>query len=168
MDKKYIFKSYSNAFPQLFEAEKKRIAPHLKHSIAIEHVGSTAVPHLGGKGIVDIAIAVEKEDMDRTSKELQKLGYEFRPSFSTVDRLYFVIYLIDPEEGTRRYHVHLTHLKSEDWKGLIGFRDYLRKHPDEAKEYGEMKKRAALEADNEGKRYRNSKSQCSKNTRLGC
>jgi GrpB-like predicted nucleotidyltransferase (UPF0157 family) len=152
--KKYFFKPYSSIFPTLYEREKKRIAPHLTKVLAIEHVGSTAVSDLGGKGIIDIAIAVQKENMETTSKELQNLGYEFRPSFSTSDRFYFIIYLPDPEEERRRYHVHLTYPASEDWKGLIGFRDYLRTHPEVAEEYGEVKKRAALEADNEGNRYR--------------
>jgi GrpB-like predicted nucleotidyltransferase (UPF0157 family) len=49
--KKYVFKPYSNIFPALFDKEKERIAPHLKKALAIEHVGSTAIPDLGGKGL---------------------------------------------------------------------------------------------------------------------
>ncbi len=94
--------------------------------MSIEHVGSTAVPGLGGKGIIDIAIGVEKECMEDIKNKLQELGYEFRPSFSTPDRFYFIIYLPDPEEDRRRYHIHLTYLESKEWKELIGFRDYLR------------------------------------------
>lgn len=45
------------------------------------------------------------------SKQIQSLGYEFRPNFSTSDRFYFIIYLPDPEEETRRYHIHLTYPK---------------------------------------------------------
>lgn len=46
---------------------------------------------LGGKGIIDIAIATNKENMEAVSKHLQKLGYEFRPTFTTSDRFYFII-----------------------------------------------------------------------------
>jgi GrpB-like predicted nucleotidyltransferase (UPF0157 family)/predicted GNAT family acetyltransferase len=151
---KYVFKPYSKIFPDLFNKEKGRIAPFLKRALAIEHIGSTSVCNLGGKGIIDIAIAVNKEDMDTTSQQLQSLGYEFRPTFSTPDRLYFIIYLPDPEEGNRRYHVHLTYPESSDWKGFISFRDYLRAHPEEVQEYAEMKKRAAREANQEGNLYR--------------
>src|SRR3990167_2449144 len=151
---KYSFKPYSSIFPELFNKEKDRICPHLKKVLAIEHIGSTAVYNLGGKGIIDIAIAVNKEDMEATSQQLQSLGYEFRPTFSTPDRFYFIIYLPDPEEGNRRYHVHLTCPESSDWKGFIRFRDYLRAHPEEVQEYAEMKKRAALEANQEGDLYR--------------
>ena len=143
---KYVFKPYSSIFPELFNKEKDRIAPHLKKALAIEHIGSTAVCNLGGKGIIDIAIAVNKEDMDATSQQLQRLGYEFRPTFSTPDRFYFIIHLPDSEEGNRRYHVHLTYPESSDWKGFISFRDYLRTHPEEVQEYAEMKKQAAREA----------------------
>jgi GrpB-like predicted nucleotidyltransferase (UPF0157 family) len=152
--KKYVFKSYSKIFPILFEEEKQRLASHLKGNLKIEHVGSTAVPQLGGKGIIDIAIAVDKKEMDSISKQLQELGYEFRPSFSTPDRLYFIIYLPDPEEGQKRYHIHLTYPESQDWKDLIFLRDYLRSHPEEAKKYGDLKEKAANESNEVGEKYR--------------
>jgi GrpB-like predicted nucleotidyltransferase (UPF0157 family)/GNAT superfamily N-acetyltransferase len=154
---KYTFKPYRIFFPQLFQQEKARIASHVKHILEIEHIGSTAVPNLGGKGIIDIAIACRKEDMDRATIELQELGYEFRPAFSTADRLYFVIELPDPEEEKRRYHVHLTYPENREWKRFIEFRDYLRAHPEAAAEYAEMKKQAAHQANQIGAHYRKTK-----------
>lgn len=151
---KYAFKPSSPLFPGLFLKEKDRIAPNLPFSASIEHVGSTAVPGLGGKGIIDIAIAIDRNSMEKAKAELQKLGYEFRPSFSTPDRFYFVIYLPDPEEGHRRYHVHLTYLQSKEWRELVGFRNYLLNNPEELREYAELKKKAALEAEEDGEKYR--------------
>lgn len=72
---KYVYKSYSTIFPDLFQKEKERITSSLVNAIAIEHVGSTAIPGLGGKGIIDIAISVSKEEMEHASSILQKLGY---------------------------------------------------------------------------------------------
>lgn len=155
--KKYVFKPYSKIFPELFEKEKQRIVSQVPAIIAIEHVGSTAVPGLGGKGIIDIAIATEKRNIEAISTKLQKLGYEFRPAYSTPERLYFVIYLPDPEEETRRYHIHLTYPENPEWKKFLGFRDYLRNHPKEAHEYGEIKKKAALDANHDGAKYRKMK-----------
>lgn len=152
--KKYIFKSYNETFPQLYHIEKSRIAAHLKGLLAIEHIGSTAVPGLGGKGIIDIAIAVNRATMDSVSKQLQELGYEFRPSVSTLDRFFFILDLPDSEEGSRRYHLHLTYPENEEWKDFIRFRNYLRSHTEALQEYAELKKRAALEANHEGERYR--------------
>lgn len=155
--KKYIFKPYSPIFPTLFEKEKERIESHAQKCIAIEHVGSTSIPGLGGKGIIDIAIAAKKQDMDAISTQLQNLGYEFRPTFSTADRYYFIIDLPDPEEGERRYHIHLTYPENSEWHQLLGFRDYLRNHPEEAEEYAQIKRQAAAEANQEGERYRKMK-----------
>ena len=152
--KKYVFKPYSEIFPELFDDEKERITRSIGTAALIEHVGSTAIPGLGGKGIIDIAIAVDKGDLETVSKQLQDLGYEFRPTFSTPERLYFVIYLPDPEEETRRYHIHLTDPKSNEWKELVGFRDYLRSHPEEVQEYADMKRKAAIEANHDGVKYR--------------
>lgn len=151
---KYVYKPYSKIFPDLFQKEKERIARSLVSVLAIEHVGSTAIPGLGGKGIIDIAISVPKEEMEHTSSILQKLGYEFRPTFSTPDRFYFITYIADPEEGSRRYHIHLTYPSSKEWKELIGFRDYLRTHPEAIEEYADLKKQAAKAANQDGEQYR--------------
>lgn len=51
---KYVFKPYNWIFPELFSLEKERIAAHVPIIMQIEHVGSTAVPELSGKGIIDI------------------------------------------------------------------------------------------------------------------
>jgi len=152
--KKYVFKPYNKIFPKLFAEEKARILAHLKNVIAIEHIGSTAIVNLGGKAIIDMAIAVKKEEMNATIKPLESLGYEYRPTFSTPERFYFITYRPDPEEGKRRYHVHLTYLDSEEWKSLIGFRDYLRKHPEIVEEYADLKRHAASESNQEGDKYR--------------
>ena len=151
---KFVFKAYSNIFPKLFLQEKERIASRVKTPLLIEHVGSTSIPDLGGKGIIDIAIATCEQDISTITTQLQSLGYEFRPTFSTPDRSYFIIYLPDPEEETRRYHIHLTYPESNDWKGLIGFRDYLLSHPKEMLEYAEVKRKAAIESSGDGEKYR--------------
>lgn len=151
---KYVFKPYCEIFPQLFAKEKERILLHSKSTLQIEHIGSTSIPHLGGKGIIDIAIASPKEQWETISQELQELGYEYRPAFSTADRCYFVIDLPDPKEDTRRYHVHLTYSNSQDWQGFLACRDYLRIHPKDAQEYAAIKKQAAAKANHVGAQYR--------------
>ncbi len=152
--KKYVFKPYKELFPQLFEKEKARLASQLKQKVIIEHVGSTAVPDLGGKGIIDIAIGADEKEIEAISQQLQNLGYEFRPQFSTPDRLYFIAYFPDPEDGSRRYHLHLMWRECQEWKDMLAFRDYLRQHPEEAKTYSELKKKAAEEAEDDGAKYR--------------
>ncbi len=156
-DKKYVFKPYSDLFPILFSDEKKRISSHLAKDFKIEHVGSTAVPGLGGKGIIDILISVSESSLLHVKELLGQIGYAFNPSFSTQERLYFTIDLPDSIEGRRRYHVHLTFRGSDDERFLIQFRDYLRSNPDKAREYEELKKRAVALAKGQGEIYRDIK-----------
>jgi len=151
---KYVFKPYNSIFPELFSLEKQRITDHVKEILIIEHVGSTAIPDLGGKGIIDIAIGAKKGNFTSVCAQLQNIGYEFRPHWSTLDRLYFKIELADPEQKSRRYHLHLMSPDSKEWTEMLLFRDYLRIHPDAAKEYAEVKRNAVREANNEGDKYR--------------
>ena len=95
--------------------------------------------------------------MECSSDILQKLGYEFRPTFSTSERFYFIAYWPDPEEGSRRYHIHMTYPSSKEWKALIGFRDYLLAHPEAVAEYASIKKHAANIANQDGQQYRKMK-----------
>lgn len=154
MSLKYIFKPYSKKFPNLFAKEKVRVACLINTASLIEHVGSTAVPNLGGKGIIDIAIGATPQETQIISEQLQILGYEFRPAHSTPDRLFFRIDLPDQDEGTRRYHVHLMPTNSQELKEMLLFRDYLRNHPDEAEKYAALKRNAAAESNQDGPKYR--------------
>lgn len=155
--KKYVFRQYSTIFPELFLKEKSRIASHINLDAQIQHIGSTAVPGLGGKGVIDIGIAIDRKEMKTVSEQLQGIGYEFRPVFSTPDRLYFITYLPDAEEPSRRYHIHLTYPDNKEWKEFLGFRDYLINHPKDLQEYADLKEKAALASDGQGEKYRDLK-----------
>lgn len=152
--KKYVFKPYIKNFPELFQKERERILSNLNVPVVIEHIGSTAVPGLGGKGIIDIGIATDKNNMELVSQKLQAIGYEFRSNFSTADRFYFITYLPDPEEGTRRYHIHLTYPENPEWQEFLDFRDYLIAYPEALQEYAQLKQHAVSEAKDEGEKYR--------------
>lgn len=154
---KYVFRPYSILFPDLFLKEKLRIASHIQKDALIEHIGSTAIPGLGGKGVIDIGIAVDRKDMESVSKQLQSIGYEFRHNFSTPNRFYLITFLPDDEEPCRRYHIHLTFPEHKEWKELLGFRDHLINHPEDQQEYAALKKQSAQESEGHGERYRDLK-----------
>ena len=158
---KYIFKAYNQRFPALFVAEKIRIATYINHHVAIdlliEHIGSTAVPNLGGKGIIDIVLSTNKTNLNAVSALLKDLNYIFREIGSSSERWFFQADLPDLDEQVRRYHIHLTLPESMELKNLIAFRDYLRANPTVAKEYEDLKRHAAQEADNDGTKYRQTK-----------
>ncbi len=150
---KYVFKPSSSLYPHLFEQERQRIAASLTRPAAIEHVGSTAVPGLGGKGIIDLAIAGAPVDLAQLSGDLQAAGYEFRPRAGTADRRFLRMDRPDPLDGIRRYHIHLTYPECPEWGAMLAFRDYLRTHPDEAAAYAHAKQVAAEQATGDGQRY---------------
>ena len=144
--KKYVFRAYNPIFPDIFEKEKKRIKKILDKDDLIEHIASTAIPGLGGKGIIDICIAINKKSLKVLSKKLQKIGYEFGPKGGTKERLFHKISLKDDNKKVRIYHVHVTFAESWEWNNVIKFRDYLRSHPKEVKKYANLKKIAAKQA----------------------
>lgn len=135
---KYIFKQYNPIFPELYKKEEQRLKQILGDKYLIEHIGSTAVPDLGGKGIIDIMISVPRELINQVSQLLQKqAGYEFRASGGDEERLFH------QQDG---YHVHVTFQESESGKKALAFRDYLRKHPKDLKRYAEFKQKAVTQA----------------------
>ena len=125
---KYVFRKYNADYPRFFVLERRKIAKALGPTAKIEHVGSTSIRDLGGKGILDIVIGISKSNLMKAKEKLEKAGYEFREKASYPERLFFRIdYLYRGRK--RRVHIHLTIFDHKDWQEMIGFRDYLQKHP---------------------------------------
>ncbi|MFH2105215.1 MAG: GrpB family protein [Parcubacteria group bacterium] len=156
MQNKYVFREYSPLYVKYFAQERKLLEDVLGESVNIEHVGSTAVPGLGGKGIVDILIGVFRDDIGITKNKLKKAGYEFRPQASTSERLFFRRdYAVGQQK--RRVHLHLVEREGSEWQQFIFFRDYLRENPTVAEEYTKIKQEAVKMARGEGEKYRKHK-----------
>ena len=145
---KYYFRPYNPIFPKLFSDEKKRLQKYLGNSVQIEHMGSTAVPGLGGKGVIDISVSAPKLKWPEISEKLAEAGYEYKKKDEEreKERLFFMANLPDRELGTRLYHIHLSYAESPELKKELGFRDYLRTHSADAEKYAEIKKQAVEEA----------------------
>jgi GrpB-like predicted nucleotidyltransferase (UPF0157 family) len=151
---KYSFYPYDPIYKELFQKEKLSLLPHLKHILLIEHVGSTAIEGLGGKGIIDILIEVKQIHMDALRLELEKLGYIYNLSFSSNERYFFKKSTPDSNGHIRSYHVHLTYPETKIGHELICFRDFLNAHEDLKNEYQKIKITAAEQSANDGKLYR--------------
>lgn len=150
--KKYSFKKYSEKYKQLFNKEKsklKKIFPLAE----IEHVGSTAVPGLGGKGIIDIAIKISKNKRNQFMKKLEKLGYETNLEHKKNNKRIFFQKRINYGMKERRIHIHLV-FDNVFWNSFIVVRDYFKTHDKQRKEYAKIKKEAVKYAKCEGKKYR--------------
>jgi len=119
---------YDLAWPALYEAEAPRVRAALPADvvIAIEHFGSTAIPGLAAKPVIDILVAVcsIEEARGRAVAPLTALGYAFWADNPKRDRLFFVKGL--PPAPHRTHHVHMTETKGEMWQHRL-FRDYLRR-----------------------------------------
>lgn len=139
-----VLTEYDPRWPARFEYEKSRILHALgERAVAIEHIGSTAVPGLGAKPIIDIMVAVRslKDDLPACIEPLRRLGYEYvsRPDFA--DSVFFCHGVWGP--STR--HLHLTEYGSAFWHEKLLFRDFLRLHTETATEYYTLKRSLAAE-----------------------
>jgi GrpB-like predicted nucleotidyltransferase (UPF0157 family) len=145
----YVFKPYNDIFPALFEKEKLRLLKFFNKDYRIDHVGSTAIPNLGGKGVIDICIVVPDEERLIVWDALTNAGYELRPNYRPDMNVSHTIVHPDPIDGQRKYQIHIRDPLSEDLIKLILFRDYLRSHPEDVIEYSRVKETAAREANND-------------------
>jgi GrpB-like predicted nucleotidyltransferase (UPF0157 family) len=109
-------------------------------ALAIEHVGSTAVPGLPAKPIIDLAVALAGLDRaDAAGLRLVGAGYERQPAGDFTGRVFMARFV----EGRRHAHLSLTTLDSEFWRLHLLFRDRLREDPALAAEYEALKRRLA-------------------------
>jgi GrpB-like predicted nucleotidyltransferase (UPF0157 family) len=150
---KYTFKRYSPKFKRLYLQEKVKLEKILPNNTKIEHVGSTAVPGLGGKGIIDIAIKASRKKVNQFIDKLKRLGYKSNLEHPGNDKRIFLQNIIRYKGKERRIHIHLT-LENDFWDSFIVFRDYLRNHDKERDKYAKIKKEAVRQAKGEGKKYR--------------
>jgi GrpB-like predicted nucleotidyltransferase (UPF0157 family) len=151
---------YDSRWPVLFDEEAKRLRAILDPSliVGLEHFGSTAVPALSAKPIIDILIAVRSLADARTSfvETLQTLDYAYWAENPKQDRMFFVKGM-PPFGSGRSHHVHVTEPDGEMWRRLA-FRDYLRAHPEEARAYERLKRRLAAEHPTDRDAYTDAKS----------
>ncbi len=148
--KKYTFKPHNKVFKNFFQEERNRISSRIE-GVVIEHVGSTSIPGLGGKGIIDIAIGAKKENFEKITLKLDELGYIFRKSASTNNRFFF---REDLPADQRKYHIHLMKTDCFDWYDFIFFRDHLSKCKEDFFEYEKLKKEASRLFKEDGYQYR--------------
>jgi GrpB-like predicted nucleotidyltransferase (UPF0157 family) len=137
-----IIVDYDQQWPTLYEKEKTLISRVLQHKIrALEHIGSTAVLKLGGKNIIDIMAGVNTVDeAHQCISSLESIGYkDVTPQPDNAEWYY----CLGKGPHSVGYHLHLVKFNSEHWKKHLVFRDFLRKNPQTAQEYFNLKKKLA-------------------------
>jgi GrpB-like predicted nucleotidyltransferase (UPF0157 family) len=131
------------AWRSWFEQVRDRVAPVFEGMlVAIEHVGSTSVPGLAAKPVVDIDVVVPAEaSVASAIDRLESIGYRHRGDFGVPGRQVFL-----PPAGLPRHELYVVVEGSEAHRNHVLLRDFLREHPGDARRYGEVKRRAAAGA----------------------
>jgi GrpB-like predicted nucleotidyltransferase (UPF0157 family) len=108
--------------------------------LTVEHFGSTSVPGLAAKPVIDLMpIVTDLAELDRMLSDVERLGYEWFGEFGIDGRRFCTL---TSEAGVRLAHLHFYHEHSPEIERHLAFRDYLRAHPDVARSYEREKFRA--------------------------
>ena len=140
---------YDAAWPELFAEQARRLREALGDiALRIDHIGSTSVPGLAAKPVIDVQISVASfEPFDTILRPLEACGYVHRADNAELTKRYF-----REQPGQRRTHIHVRKHGSLGEQLALVFRDYLRLHIGVANEYAQVKYDLAerYRADREG------------------
>lgn len=153
---------YNPQWPYLAELEIKRLREILpaQHVLDIQHLGSTAIPGIKAKPIIDIQVAVDSllAIKQAAIDALKPLGYEYWADNPDQERMFFVKGM-PPFGDKRTHHVHIVEPASRHWQEKIQFRDYLLSHPEAVQEYEELKIKLADQYTYDREKYTEAKTQ---------
>lgn len=129
---------YDASWAELFDRERERLAGVFDgQAVGIEHIGSTSVPGLCAKPIVDVLVGLRKLELSEEQVDaMHGLGYEFLGEYGLAGRLFF-------RKHPRTHHVHVVEHGGVHWERQLTFRDALRSDADERQRYDEFKRRLA-------------------------
>jgi len=147
--------SYDPDWPARFEEERAALEAAIGPWIVgdIHHVGSTAVPCLDTKPIIDILVGVEDLESSRACFDpLRDLDYLYAPYLS--DQMHW---FCKPHPSRRTHHLHLVPHESARFRDELAFRDYLRSNPEAAAEYAALKRDLATRFENDREAYTDAK-----------
>ncbi|RKD30022.1 GrpB family protein [Thermohalobacter berrensis] len=128
--------SYNSDWENKFKEEAKEIEKVLRDIlINIYHIGSTAIPNIKAKPVIDILVEVEDIDkVDKYNQGMEKLGYEPMGEYGIPKRRFFI-----KGGNNRTHHVHIFQRGNEEIERHINFKEYMIAHPNEAEKYSKLK-----------------------------
>lgn len=136
---------YNSDWASSFERERLRLTQILQPYLVqpLEHIGSTSVPGLVAKPIVDMLAVVEDTSPVASEEDsLRQIGWLLAPE--PADDIERRLSFCTPSTELRTHHLHVVEVEFSGWRGWLAFRDYLRKNPDVAQEYGELKTQLSI------------------------
>ncbi|MDJ0592925.1 MAG: GrpB family protein [Pleurocapsa sp. MO_226.B13] len=133
---------YNPQWKKAFEAESQQIAKALATNlVVVHHIGSTAIPHIYAKPIIDFLIEVKDINLvTEQTPAMVALGYEAMGEYGLVGRRYF---RKEDPPGIRTHNVHIYEIYSPEIERHLAFRDYMIAHPEEAEQYSQVKQELA-------------------------
>ncbi|NHJ84923.1 MAG: GrpB family protein [Asgard group archaeon] len=138
-----IIEEYNPEWVVIYAQEAKMIKEILKNRlIDIQHIGSTAIPEIAAKPVIDMMIGLKSlENAPECIELLVKNGYCYIQRHEAIipDRRF----LRKPSEGLRKFHIHMVEYDGRLWREYISFRDYLRENDNIREEYEQLKKELA-------------------------
>ena len=157
---------YDPAWPERFHEEEAHLLACLPRDLVrrIEHFGSTAVPGLAAKPIVDMLVEVThlEETRIRIAPMLEAQGYDYfwRPTHGDDGPPFYAWFIKrDPQTRARTHHIHMVEKSFQEHWDQLRFRDYLTQHADVAREYERLKMDLASKYANDRAAYTNGKSE---------
>ena len=165
MARSIVVIDHQMSWHQAFKVEKAQLLTALGECVvSLEHIGSTSVPGLAAKPIIDMLLEVDSlAVLDAQAEQLRALGYVARGENGISGRRYFCKseetkseedksgeYKAGPQ---RTHHLHAFQSGSQQLIAHRAFRDYLIAHPELVNQYGQLKRQAASECDHDSQRY---------------
>lgn len=146
-----LLDNYSENWVKQYLLEETFLKDKLKNYILeIEHVGSTSIPGIKAKPIIDILIVIESlNKIDEIENILSKYGYYNRGGQGVDDRCFFA----KGEEDARTHYIHFTTFKSKTYYNLLYFKKYLIEHPEYITRYCDLKEELAKKYRDDRKKY---------------
>ncbi len=137
-----VVTEYQAEWPQMFERLRERIWPHVADlAVGMEHVGSTSVPGLAAKPVIDCDIVVARtDDVSEAIKRLERLGYEHISDLGIAGREAFRA----PADQVA-HNLYVCPAGCVPLRNHLAVRDYLRQSPEAVAEYADLKRRLAAE-----------------------
>lgn len=148
---------YTELWAAEFDRERERLDTHLgARLLAIEHIGSTSIPGLAAKPLIDMQAAVKSLDqVDDILVVLKTMGYAVMPERVYPDR----VFLPKGPEQRRTHHLNLVRFHSDQWHDPLSFRDRLRSDPPLRNQYAALKNRLAVQHQDDREAYTDGKAE---------
>ena len=137
-----VIEEYNSDWPNRFLQIKQTLEPGLTKLLKIEHLGSTSIPGMCAKPVIDIIIVIEAADFELTKNELGKYGYSHEGDLGITGREAFKKDPATPHEvlDKIKHHLYVCDVSNEELRRQILFRDYLRRHESAMLEYCGIKR----------------------------